>query len=57
MTRLIAESIDSQVEVRLYQKIKTGKTLVYQGIGKNGGLEVEGNIDRLLEMIQKDIRN
>ena len=57
MTRQIAESIDSSVEVRLFKKIKTGKTLIYQGMGKNAGLEVEGNIDRLLKMVQKDKRN
>jgi hypothetical protein len=52
MTRQIAESIDSKIEVRFFRKIKTGKTLVYQGAGNNSGLEVEGNIDRLLEMLK-----
>lgn len=53
MERQIKESIQSEVDIRLYQRIKTGKTLIYQGTGRNAGLEVEGNINRLLTMIKQ----
>jgi hypothetical protein len=52
MDRQIKESINSTIDVKLYQKIKTGETLIYQGKGRNAGLEMEGNIDRLLNMVQ-----
>ncbi len=52
MDRQIDESINSWIDVKLYQKIKTGKTMIYQGEGNNAGMEIEGNIPRLLNMIE-----
>ncbi len=53
MDRQITESVDSFMEVRFSQKIKTGKTVIFQGNGYHAGLEIEGNIPRLLEMVKK----
>lgn len=55
MVRQIKESVHSQIEVKLFRKIKTGKTLIYQGRGHHGGLEVEGNIQKLLRMVQDEM--
>jgi hypothetical protein len=52
MNRQIDESINSWINVKLYQKIKTGKTIIYQGEGNNAGMEIEGNIPGLLNMIE-----
>lgn len=54
MDRQINESVDSMVQVRLFQKIKTGKTVIFQGSGKHAGFEMEGDIDRLLQMVSGD---
>jgi tocopherol cyclase len=51
MDRQIRESVDSLVEVRLYRKIKTGRTVVFQGKGNQAGFEMEGNISKLLQMV------
>lgn len=52
MVKHITESVDSTVNVRMSKKIKTGKTLVFQGDGRQAGLEVEGNISRLIKMVE-----
>ncbi|MBR9998966.1 MAG: hypothetical protein KFF73_08345 [Cyclobacteriaceae bacterium] len=52
MDRQILESVDSVVEVRLFRKIKTGKTMVFQGKGLHAGFEKEGNIPKLLQMVK-----
>jgi hypothetical protein len=52
MDRQISESVDSFVEIRLSRKIKTGKTVIFQGNGYHAGFEKEGNIPKLLQMIQ-----
>jgi len=52
MDRQISESVDSFIEVRLYQKIKTGKTVIFQGNGYHTGFEKEGNIPKLLKMVR-----
>jgi hypothetical protein len=51
MDRRINESVDSVIHVRLSHKIKTGKTVVFQGNGLHAGYEMEGDIDRLLQMV------
>jgi len=52
MKKQIAESVTSRVDIKLRQKIKTGFTLIYQGTGSQAGLEVEGNITKLLQMVE-----
>ncbi len=52
MERQISESVDSLIQVRLFHKIKTGKTLVFQGNGLHAGFEKEGNIDKLIRMVR-----
>jgi len=52
MDRQINESVDSLVKVRLSQKIKTGKTIIFQGSGLHAGFEKEGNIAKLLDMVK-----
>jgi tocopherol cyclase len=54
MDRRIRESVDSMIQVRLSRKIKTGKTVIFQGNGLHAGFEMEGNIARLLQMVRKD---
>ena len=54
MTREIDESIDAELHVRLYQKIKTGKTLIFQGTGRHAGFEMEGNIPKLISMWERE---
>jgi len=53
MERQIRESINSVIEVRLSRKIKTGKTVIFQGTGRHAGFEMEGNITRLLQMVRE----
>lgn len=54
MDRRIHESVDSVIQLILSRKIKTGKTIVFQGNGRHAGFEMEGDIDRLLQMVRKD---
>ncbi len=50
MDRQILETIGSTVEMHF--KTRDGKT-IFQGVGENGGLEVEGDLERLMEMWRK----
>lgn len=52
MDRQISESLDSVIQLRLSRKIKTGKTVIFQGTGLHAGFEKEGNISKLLQMVQ-----
>ena len=48
MDRRIAESLNATVEVTLTE-LRTG-AVVFAGRGRNAGLEVGGQVDRLLAM-------
>jgi hypothetical protein len=50
MSRTIAESLRAQIHVALYRQTGRQRTCIYEGVGGNGGLEVYGDIPRLLRM-------
>lgn len=49
MGRRIAETLDARVEVRLYEG-QDGRRLIFEGMGRHGGLEAVGDLDRLVAM-------
>jgi tocopherol cyclase len=50
MSRTIAESLRTQTHVALYQQNGRRRTCIYEGVSGSGGLEVYGDIPRLLHM-------
>jgi hypothetical protein len=48
MGRRILETLDAEIFIRLANQ---KGNLLYQGTGKNGGLEVVGDMDQLLALI------
>ncbi|ADZ09317.1 hypothetical protein Metbo_1072 [Methanobacterium lacus] len=49
MTSKVNESLRSKIHIKLYKKEKNTNKLLYQGTGKNAGLEFVGNLDELLK--------
>jgi hypothetical protein len=49
MTSKVNESLRSQINIILYEKEKNGNKLLYQGTGRNAGLEFVGDLDELLK--------
>lgn len=47
MTGRITESLDSSIHLRFYEKKKASKELLFDGVGRNAGLEVVGNLDEI----------
>jgi tocopherol cyclase len=47
MTGRIIESLDSSIHLRFYELRKTTKNLLFEGVGRNAGLEVVGNLDEI----------
>jgi hypothetical protein len=45
MAGRILESIQSKLNVKLYQLNKEGEQLLFSGLGSNSGLDIGGNID------------
>jgi tocopherol cyclase len=50
MSRTIAESLRTELHVALYRQSGRQRTCIYEGVGGSGGLEVYGDIPRLLRM-------
>jgi tocopherol cyclase len=49
MTSKVNESLRSKIHIKLYKKEKNTNKLLYQGTGKNAGLEFVGDLDELLK--------
>ena len=49
MGRRIAETLDARIEVRLHER-QDGMGLLFEGMGRHGGLEANGDLDRLVSM-------
>ena len=49
MGRRIAETLDARVEVRLHER-QGANRLLFEGTGRHGGLEANGDLDRLVSM-------
>jgi len=47
MTGRIIESLDSSIHLRFYTLKNNLKELLFEGIGRNAGLEVVGNLDEI----------
>jgi len=47
MTGRILESLDSSIHLRFYDLKKTTKELLFEGVGRNAGLEVVGDLEEL----------
>jgi hypothetical protein len=47
MTGRIIESLDSSIHLRFYDLKKTTKELLFDGVGRNAGLEVVGNLNEI----------
>ena len=50
MDRRILETLDAQFEVQ-FETLEG--VMLFQGVGKHGGLEIVGDLDRLLQMVRK----
>jgi tocopherol cyclase len=50
MTGRILESLDAEIEVKLSEKKGSEFLTIYEGLGRNAGLEPSGDLDRLVEM-------
>ncbi|UTB32878.1 MAG: hypothetical protein NKF70_00940 [Methanobacterium sp. ERen5] len=48
MTSKVNESLRSKINIKLYRKEKNTNKLLYQGTGRNAGLEFVGNLEELL---------
>lgn len=53
MSGRVAESIDATINVQLTSIENSHEQLVFEGTGRNAGLEVAGDIDRLLNLWKK----
>jgi hypothetical protein len=53
MNRRIAESLNSNVEIKLMKIAKEGRKTLFQDTGRHAGFEVGGDVRRLLEMSEK----
>jgi hypothetical protein len=51
MDRRIAETMDARVTVRLSQRSHRGSKILFEGEGRNAGLEAAGDLDRLHKML------
>jgi hypothetical protein len=49
MTSKVNESLRSKINIKLYKKEKNRNKLLYQGTGRNAGLEFVGDLDELLK--------
>ena len=49
MTAKVNESLRSNIDVKLYKKMKGGTVLIFSGTGRNAGLEFVGNVGELLK--------
>ena len=49
MTSKVNESLRSRINIKLFLKEKKDKKLIYQGTGRNAGLEFVGDLDELLK--------
>ncbi|MCL7455360.1 MAG: tocopherol cyclase family protein [Anaerolineae bacterium] len=49
MERRVAETLDARVEVRLYER-QDGLRPIFEGMGRHGGLEASGDLERLVQM-------
>ncbi|UCE11013.1 MAG: hypothetical protein JSW61_03520 [Candidatus Thorarchaeota archaeon] len=47
MTGRILESLDSSIRLRFYRLTKTTKELLFEGVGRNAGLEVVGDLEEI----------
>jgi hypothetical protein len=47
MTGRIIESLDSSIQLRFFAKHKNRKELIFEGTGRNAGLEVVGNLSEI----------
>ena len=54
MTRRISETIKSHVEIKLSCESSTGNEIILQDVGRNAGFEMAGDLQRLLEMYNKN---
>ena len=53
MTRVIRESLQSEIDVRLTQKNKAGQQTIIHDTGKNSGFESAGDLEKLLRIREK----
>jgi hypothetical protein len=51
MDRRIAETLDARVAVRLSQRSARGNPILFEGEGRNAGLEAAGDLDQLRKML------
>jgi tocopherol cyclase len=51
MNRRIAETLDARVSVRLSQRSSRGNLILFEGEGRNAGLEAVGDLTRLRQML------
>ncbi len=49
MTNTVNESLQSEIDVKLFKKEYNEKILLYSGTGRNAGLEFVGDLDELLK--------
>ncbi len=54
MDRRVIETLDSKVSVTLTAEEITGSRLIFKDSGRNVGLEVAGNLDRLIQMLKAE---
>lgn len=47
MTGRIIESLDSSIHLRFYEKKHASKELLFEGVGRNAGLEIVGDLDEI----------
>jgi hypothetical protein len=47
MTGRIIESLDSTIHLRFYEKKNSAKEMLFEGKGRNAGLEVVGNLEEI----------
>ena len=45
----ITESISSCINVSLYEFIQNSKRKIYEGTGRNAGLEIMGNLNEIIK--------
>ena len=53
MTSKVNETLDSHIDIKLYKKKKSGRDLVFSGIGRNAGLEFVGDVRELVLGLKK----